>query len=98
MCVGMRVGHRNDDSDTHVPAARSSKMRLYRESEVGLFLHGGKIDSFYSIIITTGRARVTGRQKEILEFSSKALPTARRSTALYTPVSELCLEFPSLES
>lgn len=51
MCVGMRVGHRNDDSDTHVPVARSSKMRLYRESEVGLFLHGGKIDSFYSIII-----------------------------------------------
>lgn len=39
MCVGMRVGHRNDDSDTHVPAARTSKMRLYRESEVGIFAH-----------------------------------------------------------
>lgn len=31
---GMRPRHSDDDGDTHVPAARSSKMRLHGESEV----------------------------------------------------------------
>lgn len=34
MRVGVRARHRHDDGDTHVPAPRSSKMRLHGESEV----------------------------------------------------------------
>lgn len=44
--VGVRARHRHDDGDTHVPAPRSSKMRLHGESEVSQ-INSSSTESIY---------------------------------------------------
>lgn len=46
MRVGVRARHRHDDGDTHVPAPRSSKMRLHGESEVSQ-INSSSTESIY---------------------------------------------------